>query len=91
MPLTTGQMNFVTRTQEFARLLQTQYGEVNSLNALWYGAEADYNDQITTEELQEVPSLAHLTQPQLNEILYIVGQLKGLLDPRQEFLAVVGQ
>ena len=91
MALTTGQINFVSRAQEFARLLQDQYGEIASINALWFGAEADYNDQITTEELQAVEAFAHLTVEQLNEVLYIAGQLKALIDPRIEPIAVVSQ
>lgn len=91
MALSTEEQNFVSRVQRFSRLLKDEYGEVVALNALWYGAEADYNDQITDEELDTIPSLAHITQAQLNEILYIVGQLKPLLDARLEQIAVVAQ
>lgn len=89
--MTPEQQNFVARVQDVARLLKAQYGELAMLNALWYGAEADYDALITDEALAGVPSLAHLEAAHLNEILYVVGQLKGLLDARLEQVAVVAQ
>lgn len=89
--MTPEQQNFVNRVQDLARLFKAQYGEIVALNALWYGAEANYNDLITDQALDGVASLAHLTNAQLNELLYIVGQLKPLLDARLEQIAVVSQ
>lgn len=89
MPLTVGQMNFVTRVQKFALLLRENYGEIVTLNALWYGSESDYDTAITTAGLLEVPSLANLTANDLNELMYIIGNLKTLVDGRLEQIAVL--
>jgi len=89
--MTVGQMNFVSRLIEQGKRIQANYGEETSLNALWNGAEADYNDQITTEALQEVPAFAHLTQANLNELMYIVSQNQARTTERLEHVAVVAQ
>lgn len=88
--MTTAQINFVSRVIEFAKLLNGEYGNIVSMNALWYGAE-DYNDTITTEALQTIPAFASFTNADLNELMYIVGQLKGLIDARLEPIAVLSQ
>lgn len=87
--MTNAQQDFVSRAQNLARTLSYQYGEICALNALWYGQTADYQNVITDPELQGVAAFAQMTHAELNEVLYIIGQLKGLMDARLEPLAVV--
>lgn len=89
MALTTGQMNFVTRVQNVARVVKDQYGELVMLNALWYGAEANYDSEIDNAALAEIESFEGITANDLNEFLYIVGNLKGLVEGRLEQIAAL--
>lgn len=88
MALTTGQINFVSRTQAFARILKDQYGEIVTLDSLWIGTD-DYQHEITDPELAEIPAFVGITVSDLNEMLYIIGNLKSLISARLEPLAAL--
>lgn len=89
MALTTAQQDFISRVDTLTKTLYSTYGELNALNALWYGATADYDTQITDPEIAEIASFNGVTVSVLNECMYIIGQLKGLIDDRLEPIAVM--
>ncbi len=72
----------------FAALLQSEFGEVATLDSLWGGA-ADYDGSITTEEIEAIPAFAGMTHEAVNEVVYIASNLKGLIEGRLAAIAIM--
>lgn len=89
MALTIAQTNFVSRVQAVARIYSEGYGEQTALNALWYGATNDYQNEITDAELAEIPAFAGITKHDLDEMMYIVGNVLTLMNTRLEEIAAL--
>lgn len=88
--LTQPQMNFVSRVIALAVMFNEVFGELSMLQALWYGAE-DYDTLITDEALQATGVFSHLSQADINEVMYIFSEARNRMNERLEPLAVVTQ
>lgn len=84
------ELNFVSRIITLFRLLVDQYGEIVTLDALGNGA-ANLDAGISDADLETVASFAHLTQNDLVEALYIIGNLKALMSDRLQPIAALTQ
>lgn len=85
------QQHFIEQVISFANLLENQYGLITMLNALYNGQTTNYSSILTDEMIASVDQFVGFNKSNLNEVAYIIGQLKDLVDGRIEHIAALGR
>jgi hypothetical protein len=94
MAIQQSQEAFVARMRDFARLFKSQYGDVAAANALYYGQVSDYANTLADEAiLASFPDASSeditALRTSIGEMMYIVGQMNGLISARLEHVAAL--